>query len=150
RLGVDVGERFVQQQKLRRVKDGASQRQALPHALRVLAYAAGELGIEAHAAYRIRERSVGIDPVQSSEEAKVLHGGEFVVKQGSMRHVADSSQSVSSLHPEDADGAVRGGAQAGDHAQQCGFSGAVLASQDVETPRLKLEGNVAHGGAATV
>src|SRR5262249_54274861 len=36
------------------------------------------------------------------------------------------------------------------HAEQCGFPGSVLAPQDVEAPRLKLQGNVAHGGAAAV
>ena len=47
-LHVHVGERLVEQQQFRHGKQHARQRRPLPHALRVLAEGAVQLGVEAH------------------------------------------------------------------------------------------------------
>jgi hypothetical protein len=48
------------------------------------------------------------------------------------------------------DAAFRGIVQAGDHAQQRGFAGAVFSAQDVEAPRRKIERDFSYRGSAAV
>src|SRR5260370_42469417 len=132
------------------MKDGTSQRQALAHPLRVLPDPSSELGVESHATDSTGERSVGPDSVQPGKEAEHLHAVEFVIKQRSVRNVADAGHSCFGLQAKDANGSFRRRAEAGNHAQKCGFAGAVLAAQHIKPPRLKLQRDASHRGGAAV
>src|SRR5215468_166747 len=85
---IKVREGLVEQHDLRIMKNGPGQREALPHALRVVADTARELRVERYLLYELSEMPVIAQGVESAEVAQVFHAAEFVVKHGGMRHVA--------------------------------------------------------------
>ena len=132
RLRIDIGKRFVEQQQLWRMKNGASQRQALPHALRILSHTTSERRIEPDTLHGLAQNVVGPDSVKLGEETQIFHAGEFVIQQRSVRHVSDLSAGVFRFVSEDEDFSLRWLAETGNHPQQCRLAGAVFSAQHVE------------------
>ena len=153
--GIDAGGRFIQEDDLRLVDDGASQGEALLPA-------AGEIGRECifapdqpgHVqdvglalAQLLARKAVGL-PV----EADVLAGGEVVVEREELRHVADERLHRLGLRggivAEHARLAGRRFEQAEQHADGRRLARAVRSEPAVDFPRADVEAHVVHGGEA--
>lgn len=149
-VGIDVGERLVEEQQRRLVEDGASERESLAHALRVLSYTALQTRVKPDSADGALKRRVRANAVKLGEKAEVLHAGEVFVKQGRMGHVAHFRTCIFMVLAEHQDAAFGGLVEAGDDSQQGGFPGAVFAAQDVEAARIKFKADVPDRGGAAV
>src|SRR5579859_1332293 len=67
-----------------------------------------------------------------------------------MGHISHAVQSLLVGDAVNMDAAFSGIVQAGAHAQQRGFAGAVLSAQDVKAPRLQRKRDFSYGGGAAV
>ena len=70
------------------MKNGARQRQSLPHALRVLRNPAFQFGIKPNAGDGLDQWFITHDPVEPREVTQVLKPREFVIKQRRVGHIA--------------------------------------------------------------
>src|SRR5579862_6251541 len=67
RAHIHVRERLVEQQDLRIIQQRSSERHALPHALRILAYGPRQSRIEMHPANRSSTTIYIVDPIKARE-----------------------------------------------------------------------------------
>ena len=146
RVHIDVGKRFIQQQYFGIVQNGARQRHALPHALRILSHGPRQLGIEPHGANRLLTAAVASDVVEAGDVAQVFHAAHLVVQQGRVGHVADVAAGLVRGPAQDGNRAARGMRQPGQRAQQSGLPCPVVAEDDVELARVKVRGDPAQCG----
>jgi len=146
---IHVGKGLIEKEKFGNGEEHAGERGALAHALRVLAEEAIEIGIEADLAKSFGGGEAGSAGIKTAEVAKILLGGELVVKHGRVAHVADAGTRVVGLGvAEDADRAVRGTEKAGENAQERGFACAVFAEENVAAAGLERERDLAESGKA--
>ena len=137
---VHIREWLVEQEQLGGREQYAGKRSALAHALRVLAQGAGEIGIESHLAQGFGRAEAGATWVEAGEVAQVLLGGQLVVEHGCVAHVADAIAGVVRFEfAEYPDRSGAGTQQAGENAEERGFSGAVLADQDIAAAGLEID-----------
>ncbi len=147
-MQVHVRERLVEQKDFRVVQQRPRQRHALPHALRVLADGADEIGIKtdraddlraARAARRFRRagQSIPGSPSRSSRH-RAAKDAPCSLRAGRCRETC--------LSAEDRDVAARRLVESCQSAQQSSLAGAVIAENGVEFPAGKLRGDAAQSG----
>src|SRR5262249_52074505 len=147
RLHIDIRERFVQQQQIRRGKQRARQSQALLHSLRILADAPLHIYLSESDLFEqliaARYLSCGIEP---AKVLKILSRRELVIEKRGVRHVSDASVDLARVGAaENANRAARRARKSGDDAQQCGFTGTVLAEQSINASGRQRDAQVVQG-----
>jgi len=144
---VHVGEGLVEEEEFGLGEQDAGERGALPHALGVLAYGAGQGRVESDLAEGFFRREAGVGGVEGAEVGQVFGSGEFVVEHGGVAHVADAvAGGVGRLSVEDGDFALGGLEESGEDAEKGGFAGAVFAKEDVAAAGGEVDGDLAEGG----
>src|SRR5947207_11771178 len=144
---VKVGKGFIEKKDLGIVHEHARQREALPHALRIVPRAALQLGIKSHGANGCGELLLVLDAIERAEVAQVFHRGKFVVEHAGVRHVADSVPKRLLRAGEDdfPRGWMR---QPRDDPQQRGLARSVLPEDGIAAAAGKFRGHRAQGGEA--
>src|SRR4029077_1414136 len=92
---------------------------------------------------------VVVQSVESCEVAEVLHAAHLVVEKRGVGHVAELAADLTGLNTsENNDRAAGGSDEPGEHAQESGLAGAVVAQNSVKAPGGERRGHAAQRGKA--
>src|SRR5712692_1972358 len=144
---IEVGKGFIEKKDLGIVHQHARQREALPHALRIVPGAAFQFWIKPHRANGSSELLLVLDAIERAEVAQVFHRRKLIVEHAGVCHVADPVPKRFLRAGED-DFPRSWMRQPRDDPQQCGLARAVLAKDGVAAAAGKLRAYRAQSGEA--